>query len=107
MSGRLFLGVVGPTASDVLGEPRRGLGSEEGLLPPSEDFSCLWKRNIAVKIDLFPGIKQQPCGWASYLPSFTTNMFTPARLLSLRHDAIMPLCSFQTFEDSQPGLQMS
>lgn len=40
-SGRLFLGEVELTASDVLEGPRRGLGSGEGLVLPSESFSCL------------------------------------------------------------------
>lgn len=40
MSGRLFLGLVELTISNVLEGPRRGLGSEEGLLSPNESFSC-------------------------------------------------------------------
>lgn len=41
VSGRVFLGEVEVTASDVLEEPRRGPGYEEGLVLSNERFSCL------------------------------------------------------------------
>lgn len=40
-SGRLLLGEVELTASDVLEGPRRGLRAQEGLFSPHESFSCL------------------------------------------------------------------
>lgn len=50
MSGRLALGDARPTISGALQRPKKGLGSETGLLSPSEGFSCLEKSRFVVRV---------------------------------------------------------
>lgn len=97
MSGRLFLGVVQLTVSDGLERPRTGLGSEEGLLPPSENFSCLWKSNIAIRARSISYLELNN-SFVAGLPASSLlprTFLPPASLLSLRHDVIMPPCCFK------------
>lgn len=105
MSGRLFLGMVVLTASDLWKSPRRG--SEEGLLSPDESFSCLWKRNIGIRAQLIPGLE-----WSNSLVLGVSvpNLWPLAfillvSLLPLGLKLILSLSCSQTLEDFQPGLQ--